>query len=119
MVAASAVEMVIMATLGCSPAQAHAEYASIEAILINLEQPGPLGQGTVTAQVLNVREEHRATATIVGTLKTGDAVRIWGRTPAGDWLAIDEPMGWVARQWVREGGKGNVECEMGNVECEM
>jgi uncharacterized protein YgiM (DUF1202 family) len=97
-----AAEMVIMATLQCSPEQAHAEYASIEAILINLEHSFPLAHGTVTATKLNVRMKPDVKTKVLGTLLEGDLVTIWGRTVDGGWLAIEQPQGWVSTQHVRE-----------------
>jgi len=95
--------MIIMATLGCSAAQAHAEYAQIEEILVNLALPLPVRGGIVTAETkLNVRETPVANAKIVGQVERDGVVEIWGQTPAGDWLCIAEPCGWVVAQWIAE-----------------
>ena len=91
-----------MASLGCSAGRAHAEYAAIESILINLAHPLPVRGGLVTAQTLNVRETPGANARIVGGLAQDAAVKIWGQTPAGDWLCIEEPCGWVSAEWVAD-----------------
>jgi uncharacterized protein YraI len=96
----TAEERVIMVTLGCSAAQAHAEYAQIEGILINLAHPVPIRGGLVTATTLNVRQTPGVNAKAIGSLAQGTAVEIWGQTPTGDWLCIAEPCGWVAAQWV-------------------
>jgi hypothetical protein len=97
-----AVELVIMATLGCSPAVAHETYIKFEPILINLNQAFPLAKGMVTATVLNVRETPNVKAISLGTLTKGNLVTIWGRTVDGTWLAIEKPQGWVSSQFVQE-----------------
>lgn len=99
-------EMVILATLQCSPAQAHAEYASIEALLVNLQHTFPMAFGKVTASTLNVREKPNITASVLGSLAMGADVEIWGRTKTNDWLAVrtldHQVSGWVAQQYVME-----------------
>jgi uncharacterized protein YraI len=100
------VEMVILATLQCTPAQAHAEYAAIEALLINLQHTFPLTFGKVTASTLNVRDKPGTSAAVLGALAMGADVEVWGRTKANDWLAVrtldHQVCGWVAQQYVRE-----------------
>lgn len=92
-----------MASLGCSAAQAHAEYCQIESILINLAHPLPVRGGIVTAPgKLNVRETPGANAKIIGQVDRDAVVEVWGQTPGGDWLCIAEPCGWVAAQWIAE-----------------
>ncbi len=91
-----------MVSLGCAAPQAHAEYCQIERILINLAHPLPVRGGLVTATTLNVRETPGANAKVVGKLAQDAAVEIWGQTPAGDWLCIAEPCGWVSAEWVAE-----------------
>ena len=99
-------EMVIMATLQCSPAEAHTEYLRIEPILINLQHEFPLTLGATTASTLNVRARSTTAAASIGTLQQGAVVEVWGRTPANDWLAVRTPdgqlAGWVAQQYVTE-----------------
>lgn len=101
------IELIIMSTLGCSLAQAHAEYASIEPILINLQHPVPVGRGTVTAAALNVRETPTVKAKLCGELPAGFRVAIWGRRQTkteGLWLCVPvgEVAGWVSAAWVQE-----------------
>lgn len=93
-------ELVVMASLECSPAEAVAELARWEPALINLAHPVSVGSGVVKASTLNVRERPRATAKVVGKVTEAALVTIWGQTPAGDWYAIEEPAGWVASAWV-------------------
>jgi len=94
-------ELIIMATLCCDAAQAHAEYAAIEAILINLGAPAFPQLGKVQGDTVNVRAKPGTSAAIVGKLRLGDEVEVWGSTPAGDWYCVDgEPPGWVSAKWV-------------------
>jgi len=99
-------EMVIMATLQCSPAQAHAEYASIEALLINLQHTFPLTFGKTGKDKLNVRDLPKLTGKLLVTLEPLTDVEIWGRTKANDWLAVrtldHQISGWVAQPYVTE-----------------
>lgn len=99
-------EMIILATLQCTPAEAHAEYLRIEPILINLQHEFPLALGTTTASTLNVRAKSTTASTSLGTLQQGESVEVWGRTKANDWLAVRTPdgalAGWVSQQYVKE-----------------
>jgi len=95
-------QMIIMVSLGCSALQAMAEYAAIETILINLAHPHSISGGIVTAARLNVRETPGEHAKIVGVVELDEVVEVWGRTPAGDWLCIKDPCGWVSSQYVQE-----------------
>jgi hypothetical protein len=101
----SDVEMVILATRQCSPAEAHAIYLSIEDILINLEHKFALHPGTVTATSLHRRSQPSATAASLGQLTEHYPVEVWGITPDGQWLAIrmaDKRAGWVSRPYIQE-----------------
>ena len=97
-------EMVILATLQCSPAQAHAEYASIEALLINLQHAFPLTFGKTGEDGLNVRELPKVSSKLLVTLQPFTDLEVWGRTKANDWLAVrtldHQVGGWVSQQYV-------------------
>lgn len=95
-------ELVLMASLGCSPNDAVAELRRLEPALINLAHLYPVATGLVTASTLLVRERPAATAQVIGRLHRDDTVRIWGRSADAKWLAVDEPCGWVSADWVAE-----------------
>jgi uncharacterized protein YgiM (DUF1202 family) len=95
-------ELIIMATLGCSAEQAHAEYGRIEQILINLGAPRTALTGIVQGDVVNVRQKPSTSAKILAQVRLGEELRVVGRTPAGDWLCVDlELPGWVSAEFVR------------------
>ena len=93
-------QMCVMAVSGITAQQAVATYNEIVPILAALAAPVPAGGGIVTADSLNVRAGPGANAAIVGKLARDAVVEVWGRTPAGDWLCVREPCGWVAAQYV-------------------
>lgn len=95
-------ELIVMASLGCSPAEAVQELVRLEPALINLCQGHleAVAAGVVTASTLNVREEPSTRAATIAKLAEGAAVQVWGRSPDGRWLAIDGPAGWVSAEWV-------------------
>lgn len=105
--ALSEVELVIMATLGCSATQAQIEYQELEPILINLNTPGLLGYGAVTAATLNVRTTPGTGVKVVGTLTQGQKLEIWGRArnvANGLWLCVraGSIVGWVSAAYIQE-----------------
>jgi uncharacterized protein YraI len=93
-------ELVVMASLGCSPAQAVSELARWEPALINLAHLHPVAGGIVRATTLNVRAMPDTNAPALGKLAQDTAVEVWGRSADGRWLVIGEPAGWVAAEWV-------------------
>jgi len=93
-------QMCVMAVTGVTAVQAAATYNEIVPILNALATPVPVGGGIVTADSLNVRAGPGANAAVVGKLARDAVVEVWGRTPAGDWLCVREPCGWVAAQYV-------------------
>ena len=93
-------ELVVMASLGCSPAQAVAELARWEPALINLAHLHPVAGGIVTATSLNVRALPDTNAPAMGKLAQDAVVEVWGRSADGKWLVIANPDGWVAAEWV-------------------
>jgi hypothetical protein len=99
------VEMVIMATLRCTPLKALEEYRRIEPILINLNQVIMVARGVTTGDTLNVRELPALTSGVLGQFAQGLPLEIWGRGPEGLWLAVRNAQaeaGWVSAQWVKE-----------------
>jgi len=99
----SDVEMVIMGTEGWTPQAAQAFYQQILNILVNLASPGLLGHGTVTAELLNVRDQPGVTGNILAGLRRGAAVEVWGRTPKNNWLCVraGDLAGWVSAAYVQ------------------
>jgi hypothetical protein len=94
-------EACVMVALGCTAEQARATLNEYEPIRLALAYPIPVGGGIVTAATLNVRASAGVSSPIIGKLAQDAVVSVWGRTPAGDMLAIREPLsGWVAAQWV-------------------
>lgn len=93
-------ELVVMASLGCSPAEAVRELARWEPALINLAHLCAVRTGRVVAAALNVRARPQLAAPVLGRVVAGAELTIWGQTPGGEWYAIEEPAGWVASAWV-------------------
>lgn len=94
--------LTMMVALGCDVAQAQAEYAAVEAFLILRETPVETGIGIVQADKVNVRAKPGLSAPVIGQVTKGAELRVWGGTPARDWLCVlTEPPGWIAADYLQ------------------
>ena len=89
--------LLLMVALGCDAGQARVEYARLEKFLIvrDTGMRTAVRQEVVQCATLNVRARPSTATPIIGQVKLGTEVAVWGQTPIGDWLCIAEPAGWV------------------------